>query len=314
MGGKARPLGHLHATHDSLPPGLAPEAPLQNWAHGSGPQSRASSPGSDIPPGLEPDSLTDVIFPVAQATRGAALKRPQQLAPQLLQQVLIPGIGSTDVAVPADASAQSHAAVSGQPDRLRELSRSPILTSLIPGGVIASSSTSHVDDHRLPSSSLSSLGSATASAVHVQHAGTPEKNGAAIQQHEALHLQNGSAPTTGRSAVAQTGVAPIESGALPTEPVTMEDAHSAAHAPSYAATASGTWREREQQRMAAQASWQGLGATVAEVERQAATGGPTRPLSAQGRPHPPPTGSAPARRSSGRAFAVSVMESLMKCR
>ncbi|KAK9862234.1 hypothetical protein WJX84_009411 [Apatococcus fuscideae] len=67
---------------------------------------------------------------------------------------------------------------------------------------------------------------------------------------------------------------------LGSEPVQSENAQPTAHAPSQ--SASGTWQDREQQRVEAQASWQDLGANVAEVERQAAA--LSRPHSAHGRP------------------------------
>ena len=264
---------------DGLPPGLGGEALHQEWHQGSGPHSRASSPASDLPPGLDPD---DMLFEDTSALRRT--KQPQRMPSEVVD---IPGIGVTGTG----GSHQNGA--NGRPDlnasELRELSRSPILPGLVPSAALVNNTSAGnlMGHYEMSKSSLTSMPT-----LPHQHSINPvsskpaANNGHLQNGGQAAALQGGSnSPTPIIPHGVQNGAIPIQPGAVPTQPVRSGIAQvAAAHTPSYAAN--GSWEERERQRADAQASWQGLGASLTEMERQAAT--PVRPRSALGRPQQPP--------------------------
>ena len=280
----------LFSTKDELIPGLTAQPSLQEWQDGSGTQSRASSPDSDLPPGLGPD---DVATALADEKLQAVLHRARQPQSDLIEAVHIPGIGTTSVE-PAQQPGKNAAL---DPSQRRELSRSPILSGFAPATAIHHSNSSNSLNQQRPlsGSGLTSLpngahqngNSAAMLALSNQDVLHPPQasDHAAAQQYG---QQNGGGVMQGFAAhsvpqVAQNGLIPVRPGAVPTEPVQSDGAYRATHAPSHAAN--GSWQDKEQQRVEAQASWQDLGADVAEVERQAATF--ARPRSAQGRPQQP---------------------------
>ena len=280
----------LFSMQDELIPGLNAQPSEQAWQHGSAPHSRASSPGSDLPPGLGPDDMATAL---ADEKLQAVLHHGRQPVSDLIEAVHIPGIGSTRT-----ASAQQREK-DGQPaldiTQLRELARSPILNGLTPAAAIPNRNSSPAMLRHRPSSSssLTSLphgthqqnGSSAPESILPFHPGAPARSQHHAQPQSSLVNGGLSDEQPERSShdmleVVPGGLIPVRPGAVPTEPVQIDNPHTLAHAPSHAAN--GSWQDREQQRVEAQASWQDLGANAAEIERQAAAS--LRPRSAQGRP------------------------------
>ncbi|KAK9832338.1 hypothetical protein WJX74_007130 [Apatococcus lobatus] len=286
----------LFNMQEQLIPGLDyAQALVQDWQDGTEHHSRASSPDSDLPPGLGPD---DIAMALVDDKMQAGLHNARRPRPGLIEAVHIPGIGST-----ITEAAQQQGKAVAQPalnmHQLRDLTRSPILSGLIPatgmGDPNNTSSTNLLQQHPLSSSSLTTLphgthqqnGSAaalSAPSLAPYHSNLPHAPGFSFPAESTTFngdsTRRNPSPQHGPPHVAQKGLIPVRPGAVPTEPVQSENAQPTAHAPSQ--SASGTWQDREQQRVEAQASWQDLGANVAEVERQAAA--LSRPHSAHGRP------------------------------
>ncbi len=274
---------------EALPPGLAGDSPRQTWVQQSGPRSQTSSPGSDLPPGLGPDDM--MLAASIQAPPHHVGK--SQHMPEVVD---IPGIGTI---------ASEH---------LRELSRSPILTSLFPqSGGAQNQSTGNlsalIQHHRVSTSSITSTTTNSNRSVSPIDAGFGELQHSDLQNGEVHRSQlshaNGNysrsepgklnAAQNGLQSGFQSGLSPFHPGAVPTQPVSngiQASAAAATHGSSHAADGAWTFShlghdpgpasQQQLQGVEPSSSWPSPEATPAEAQLAAAA--PVRPPSDLGRP------------------------------